>query len=262
VTTLGDRLASRLGLVLEAGRDGVGVVALEPGDHLLSHGVVRMAAWVLMVDIAGGLVADSEAGEDWVFTTDLSVRVPALRVPERVVATPRMLRLGRSSISAEVRAVEPNGAPFAYGQASFVRLARREGDNPKPSALELPRQTPLGAPLVEEAGIRVLDPSRGRVEVDLADALRNPAGAMQGAMVALVGEVAAEERASHEAGARQVVTDLDVRYLAMGQRGPITATAETVAPTPGAPLRVELRDQGKDDRVMAVMLARTAPAPG
>jgi acyl-coenzyme A thioesterase PaaI-like protein len=261
VTTLGDRLATRLGLALDPGHDGGGVVTLEPGPHLVSHGVVRTAVWVLMVDIAGGMLADLQAGQDWVFTTDLSVRVPELVVPDRVVATPRLLRLGRSGIGVEVRVVDRDGAPFAYGQAGFVRLARREGDNPKPS-IQLPRQRPLAFPLAEEAGIEVVDPSRGRVEVELAEALRNPAGAMQGAMVALLGEVAAEERASHDAGVRHVVTDLDVRYLAMGLVGPVVGTAEPVAPVAAAPLRVELRDRGKDDRVMAVMLARTAPAPG
>jgi len=115
--------------------------------------------------------------------------------------------------------------------------------------------------LAEAAGARTIDASIGHVEVDLDDALKNPAGAMQGAMVGLVGELSAEALAEHHTGRPHVVTDIDVRYLSMGRIGPVHARAEFVGPAAHGTVRVELRDRGNDDRVTAAILARVVPAP-
>ena len=53
----------------------------------------------------------------------------------------------------------------------------------------------LDRPLREEAGIVVLDPSAGALEMQVTPEFRNPAGTLQGAMVALFAEAAAEELA-------------------------------------------------------------------
>ena len=45
------------------------------------------------------------------------------------------------------------------------------------------------------AGIVVLDPAAGSLEMEVTPELRNPAGTLQGAMVALFAEAAAEELA-------------------------------------------------------------------
>ena len=52
----------------------------------------------------------------------------------------------------------------------------------------------LDKPLREEAGVEVLDASAGVVG-EVVPELLNPAGTLQGAMVALVAEAAAEELA-------------------------------------------------------------------
>ena len=255
------KLFGRLGIRAERSPDGE--VVLRPYPQVCAKGVVRPSVLALVVDMMGGFVAEAGTGTDWIFTSDLSLRAPARHVPGEVVATGRALRTGRGIVSTDVEMRE-GGEVFAYGQAGFSRVPRRHGDPPHPHLHEnrlrgeLP---PLERPLVEEVGVRVLDPSRGSVEVEMTDALRNPAGAMQGAIVALVAEVSAESLADHGRGSAQIVTDLDVRYLAMGREGPVTGSAEWIGPPEAGALRVELRDRGLGNRLMTSALARVAPAP-
>lgn len=258
-------LAARIGIEGGIGADGLEHMELRPYPELVNRGVVRISAYALMADMLGGWVADMHAEEDWVFTTDLSIRAPVLRVPERVHGTTAPLRVGRKNVAAEVHMRDETGVLFAYSHVGFVRTPRRPGDHPKPdfegAAAEWGQRPRITSPLDDEAGIKVVDPVVGRVEVVLADTLRNPAGAMQGAMVALVGEVAAESLATHHLRRPHVVTDLDVRYLAMGRVGPIHTRATFIGAPESATMHVELRDSGLDDRLMTVVLARTTPAP-
>lgn len=240
---------------------------LVPYPEIIHHGVVRISVLALVADMMGGWVADQHSQHDWVFTTDLSVRAPLLRVPPMILATGRAQRVGKGTIATEVHMHDEDGALVAYSHTGFVRIGRRYGDDPKPdfeSAAErwsTHRPERITDALDVAAGIQVVDAARGIVEVELRDELRNPAGAMQGAMVALVGEVAAETMAAHHLGTPQVVTDLDVRYLAMGRVGPVHAQAWFVGEPEHGTIHVELRDRGNGDRLMTALLARTAPAP-
>ena len=240
-------------------------VYLDPYPQLCAHGIVRISVWVLMADIMGGWQAERTSGNDWTFTTDLSVRAPVLRVPTRVTGTATTLRAGKGNVSAEVSMCDENGELFAYSHVGFIRMPRRPEDPPKPdmagSAERWGERELLTSLLAEAAGAHVLDAATGHIAVDLDDALRNPAGAMQGAMVALVGELAAEALGTHHLDHQQVVTDIDVRYLAMGRVGPIHAHASFIGPPTLGSVRVELHDLGNNDRLIAVILARLAPAP-
>jgi acyl-coenzyme A thioesterase PaaI-like protein len=256
---------ARIGIGGTVADDALQSVHLEPYPELCANGIVRIAVWVLMADIMGGWEAERSAGTDWVFTTDLSVRAPVLRVPGRVDGTGNALRVGRTNVATEVHMHDETGALFAYSQVGFVRMPRRPGDPPKPNMTESAQhwgeREQLTSLLAEAAGARIVHAATGHVEVALDDSLRNPAGAMQGAMVALVGELAAEELAGHALGAPQVVTDLDVRYLAMGRVGPVVSRASFIGPPASGSIRIELRDEGNAGRLIAAMLARTAPAP-
>jgi acyl-coenzyme A thioesterase PaaI-like protein len=262
---LTDMLPTRLGITGARSAEGLEHIWIEPMPQVCTGGVVRISVWALMADMMGGWIADRQAGNDWVFTTDLSVRAPVLRTPQRVIATGTALRLGKGNVATDVHLHDEHGMLFAYSQLGFVRMPRRPGDPPKPdmndSSARWGTRIPITAPLADEAGCIVRDAARGVVEVALTDALRNPAGAMQGAMVAIVGEVAAEALASHHLGEQHVVTDLDVRFLSMGRVGPIVSSAAFVGPAHGASIRIELRDQGNENRLMTALLARTAPAP-
>lgn len=261
-----DTVHAKIGILGTVADDALQSVFLEPYPQLVANGVVRISVWVLMADIIGGWEAEKTAGTDWTFTTDLSVRAPVLRVPAKVVGTGATLRAGKGNVATESRMVDEHGELFAYSHAGFIRMPRRPNDPPKPdmasSAQNWGEREQLTVLLAEAAGARTLDAASGHIEVDLDDSLRNPAGAMQGAMVALTGELAAEVLAEHHLGGPHVVTDIDVRYLAMGRVGPIHARAAFVGPPSHGTVRVEVRDAGAGDRVTSAILARVVRAPG
>lgn len=90
--------------------------------------------------------------------------------------------------------------------------------------------------------------------------LRNPAGTLQGAMVALVAEVAAEEMISARFEVPAVVTELDLRYLAQTGDGPVETRCSLLGEGPDAPIRVELFDRSRD-RLTMLAYAHAAVIP-
>jgi acyl-coenzyme A thioesterase PaaI-like protein len=106
----------------------------------------------------------------------------------------------------------------------------------------------MPVPFPEHVGVRVLSP--GTAEVDLVRFTTQGAGSLQGGIVALVAEVAAESLTASP------ILDLDVRYLNAVRVGPGRATATRV----GRDLvRVEVRDGGSNERLAALVMARVAP---
>lgn len=260
-------LTARLGIRRDpdAGEDPFRFV-LDVSPHVLVHGQIRRSVLALLVDMAAGWACEANVGEDWVFTSDLSVRAPLLAtVPTRVFTSGTMLRSGRTSAAADVFLRDEHGAEVGYGIGGFVRQGRRPGDNPKPSTdgfdLRAAAVAPIDGPLHDVAGVAVTDAAHGVVEVALTDALRNPAGVMQGAMVAMVAEAAAEALLEHQSGVPHVVTDLDVRYLRKAAVGPVRSRAWTIGTpgTDGAAVRVCLHDTGAGDALTSVHLLRGHP---
>jgi acyl-coenzyme A thioesterase PaaI-like protein len=258
-----DPVHARIG-VHRAVEGGDHLLELRPQQGLLVHGCVRISALVLMVDMGGGLAAHRAAFPDWTFTSDLSLRIAARPAPELIVADTRVLRAGRGTMMTEV-VLRGDGRELGLGYAGFNRQARRHGDHPNPDIDEAARRwgrfSPLDHSLVDTVGVRVVDAAAGAVEVAMRDELRNPAGALQGAMVAIVGEVAAEVLLAHHGAPRAVITDIDIRYLAMGRVGPIHSRARLLGDGPSDAVTVELFDRGNDDRIISTMLLRGAAAP-
>jgi len=247
--------------------DGAELVGhLEPLPATRIGTALRASVVAFLVDAAAGLLVDSDP-EAWTFTSDLSLRLPAAPAPARLDAFTTVLRGGRRSVTADVALVDDAGAPWGWSTIGFTRLERRPGDPEKP-IIDLSQASaiweqipPLDEPLRAAAGVRVLDAAEGRVEIGLRPDLANPAGALQGAIVALLAEVAAEELATHNAGAPRMVTELDIRFLGQGRGGPVRSQAWCIGPPSDEVFRVELRDAGADDKLLTVALARTRPLP-
>lgn len=232
-----------------------------PYPELCRAGVVRAAVNVMLADMLAGFVSEAQVEHDWIFTTDLSVRVDLRPAPAHIDGVGRPVRIGRNIVVAEVELTADDG-PYGYGIGSFIRVPRRHGDPEKPKLNEVGPATDtvrFDRPLAEEVGIEVTDPSCGAVAVPITDELRNPAGAMQGAIVGLTGEVAAETLADHVLGGTHVVTGLDIRYLNMGRVGPVRTHAAFVGDPAGGMIRVDLHDTGMDDRRMTSVIAHVSP---
>ena len=118
----------------------------------------------------------------------------------------------------------------------------------------------LSRPLREAAGVVVLDAAQGVLEMPVTPAVRNTAGTLQGAMVALFAEAAAEELVSTRFGIPAVVTELDLRYLAQTGEGPVQSACALLGDGPDAPVQVELSDRSTG-RLTTLVYARTAVVP-
>jgi acyl-coenzyme A thioesterase PaaI-like protein len=154
----------------------------------------------------------------------------------------------------------------ATGAIGFARVQRRPTDPVKPPASQerismmFDGSRTLDHLLREEAGIIVLDPIAGALEMQVTPELRNPAGTLQGAMVALFAEAAAEELASARFDMDAVVTELDLRYLAQTAAGPVQSVCTLLGDGPDAPIQVELSDRSSG-RLTTLAYARTATIP-
>jgi acyl-coenzyme A thioesterase PaaI-like protein len=245
--------------------DGQLMLDLTPQDATLHHGIVRASVLSFVIDAAAGISVDGDQ-DVWTLTSDLSLRMQPVPAPELVSSTSRVLRQGRRSSSCLVELAAGDGTPIASGVAGFASIPRRPDDPPKP--VMDPERAPevlsgvadLQLPLREEAGIEVVDAAEGVVELTVTPDLRNPAGTLQGAMVALVAEAAAEDLVSTRFESPCVVVDLDVRYLAQAHTGPLRTRSRLLGTGPDAPVQVELIDTSAD-RITTLVYARAVPVP-
>jgi acyl-coenzyme A thioesterase PaaI-like protein len=257
-------IPARLGVVAQV-LDGEFRLSLRPRDALLRGGALRASIIAFMIDVATGVVLDDDP-DAWMLTSDMSVRMRPLPAPSFVSTRSTILRRGRRSATAAVDLVTDEGEPVATGAIGFARVERRPTDPIKPPASTGRLSTmfdgsrTLGRPLREEAGIVVLDAASGSLEMQVTPELRNPAGTLQGAMVALFAEAAAEEVASARCGTTAVVTELDLRYLAQTGDGPVQSECTVLGDGPDAPIQVKLFDRSSG-RLTTLVYARAAVIP-
>ena len=257
-------IPARLGVVSEI-CDGEFRLRLHPRPEVLHHGAVRASVIAFMIDVAAGIVLDDDP-DAWMLTSDMSVRMQPVRAPASLSTRLTILRRGRRSATATVDLVSDEDHTVATGAIGFARVQRRETDPVKPQASGTRLTTMFGGsstlarPLREEAGIVVLDPKEGALEMQVTPELRNPAGTLQGAMVALLAEAAAEEMASSRFDLPAVVTELDLRYLAQTGAGPVQSRCRLLGEGPDAPIEVELSDISSE-RLTTLVYARTAVIP-
>ncbi len=232
--------------------------------EVLQHGVLRLSVLTFLADVSAGVTLDTDP-DSWTFTTDLSLRMPLGPAPGRVTATTSILRQGRRSAHGLVEIVDERRQLVAAGAIGFAHVPRKPHDPPKPrvspelmaerfSGLER-----LSRPLREEAGIIPVDPAQGVVEIAVRPEVCNPAGTLQGAMVALVAEAAAEDLIGSLAGEPVVVTELDIRYLAQAKEGPVRTQCRLLGEQADAPVEVRLTDTGTN-RLSTLVYARAVPA--
>jgi acyl-coenzyme A thioesterase PaaI-like protein len=259
VSEPGISLPGRLGVSARLD-DGTLVLELIPTAGTLHHGIVRASVLAFVIDVVAGIPLDQDAGM-WTLTSDMTVRMRPVPAPERIIATGTILRQGRRSATSRVDLVTDQGAPIATGAIGFARVPRRPGEPPKPTVPV--GQTPglfrnpptLAGMLRQEAGIEVIDAEAGVVQVEVTPELRNPAGTLQGAMVALVAESAAEDLMAARSGAPFVVTDLDLRYLRRTEAGPVVTRSRLLGSGPEASVEIELVDTSTDQITTLVYAA-------
>lgn len=258
-----------------------------------ADGGARAGVLATLVDVVGGLLGVRILRPDWMATADLTLQLVRPAVGPVVEARAELVRRGRTTMviealvvevdedGAEVPAGDGEGSPVAWSTLTFAVLPGGNRTLTEPLPFDLPPRMAISGhgldrPLVETLGMTVEDAASGRVSLPVHPYLHNSIGAVQGGVMALLGEVAAAEAlgaAAGRSGASMVVTDLQVAYLTLGRVGPIV-TRTTVLDRGGVDgaagasrsgsAVVELVDSGAGDRLTTVINARgmTAEAFG
>lgn len=256
---------SRLGTTALVDERGLVVEMVDMQAEVLHHGVLRLSVLTFLVDVSAGVTLDTDP-DAWTFTTDLSLRMTPVPAPAKVTAFTTILRQGRRSAHGLVEVVDGDQGLLAAGAIGFAHVPRKAHEPPKPRvsaemmAGRFTRAERLSRPLREEAAIVPIDPARGVVEMAVRPEVCNPAGTLQGAMVALVAESAAEDLVGTRAGAPVVVTELDIRYLARAEVGPVRTESRALGGGTYDPVEVRLVD-ASTGRITTLVYARAAPVP-
>jgi uncharacterized protein (TIGR00369 family) len=225
------------------------------------NGALRSGVLATLADMAGGEAAVRAAHPSWVATSDLvlhGIRPVSAGV---VCARASVLRKTRATIVLEVELSQAEDLAglatmtFAVLEAkSEVQRMGTGGDEPRtdfgrPGAR-------LRAAVSEALGLRILDRPGGVVEQDLTPYVVNSLGALQGGVVAVALEVAAESVGRTLLGGRASVLDLSINYLSLVRTGPARTRARALRRRENEALvRVELRDAGGADRLCTVATA-------
>jgi acyl-coenzyme A thioesterase PaaI-like protein len=171
-----------------------------------------------------------------------------------VEAHTRVLRSGRTTVVLEV-GLSNGGRPIGFATMTFSVLPRRD-DNPvitfgnpeaRRTSLVLPGSG-FAAPVLDALGVEVVDAARGVVDVPVTDYSRNSLGALQGGVVAIAADVAAEQALRAACGAPVTVKDMQLTYLALVRDHVRTSTEVLHASPSYGSAYVDLVDVGSESR--------------
>ena len=235
----------------------------EADPHLLDDaGRLRSGMLLGMVDTVGGICGGLASLPRWVVSTNIAAQVVPTPVTGPIRLDAHILRVGnRGTVTAIAgfdegtgrrlceavltsAALEPSGGPPDHARPLRLPVAPRDDDPPTPE---------------DFYGIRPRrDGSGDGVELDLDAHVRNPWGILHGGVTtSLIG--AAVDIAM---GRPTPITSEVLRFLAPGRVGPVSAHAVAIGDRPNATvLRVEVRDHGADDRLIAFAVVTTRDDP-
>ncbi len=213
-------------------------------------GSVRAGALATLVDMAGGEGAIRAVRPDWVATSDLVLHVNAPVREGVVVARPQVLRRTRSTVVLEVT-LSLCEREIGLTTLTFAVLSAREGARRMGTGAEEARTdfalpgSGLAVPLLEALQCRVVDAAAGVVEVPITPYVGNSLGALQGGVVAMLIELAAESAGRALLGRDVAVQDLAVNYLRLVRTGPARTRCRLLRRVDGeALLHVAVSDSG------------------
>ena len=227
-------------------RMATGIVELQEALKAPSRRRPRLSILAAIADAMMGITVCFNVTPDIPSTVDLSISLLRETTANELVVETEVLKIGRSISSGELRFRETSDGPLV-GRGFMSFAATR---NPEAFLPELHRTTVNTGTIHESffdyVGLRVED--GGAAAIDLTGFVANAAHSLQGGIVTLLGEVAIEELSGRD------VIDLDVRFLRAVSVGPARATATLIGEDT---YRAEVRDLGNNERVCAVVVART-----
>ncbi len=220
-------------------------------------GHARAGVLATLVDVIGGGLAARAARPGWIATADLTLHVVGPARPGTTVeARASVLRVGRTTVVLNVELVDEAERAIGLATMSFSVLPRRD-INPDIDDVDGPATTAwtsnagLRVPLADMLRAQPVDASPGELLVPITDWGRNSMGAMQGGVVAMVADLAAEHSLRATTGMPLVVADMHLTYLGFGRTGPVRTTTRLLgAARTHASARVDIVDTGAENRHM------------
>jgi acyl-coenzyme A thioesterase PaaI-like protein len=221
----------------------------------------HIAALLTFADSVTGLLAGVATAPRISVTVDFRVRILQAPSAGEYEIEARILRTGRTITIGETTFLTPGGrpgesTPFAVAVGTFVASPRpvderQEDFRGRPARRNRPT---LSVPFTERVALRMIEPGIG--EVYLRSDLTNSTGTIQGGVLGILGEMAAQTLASADTGRTFVVDDLDVRYLRAARVGPARSSARLLQlHGDRATVAVEIHDTGMDDRLVTSVIA-------
>ena len=241
-------------------------------DHVRNaSGAAGLGLLVALTDVSGATVAMAAASPDWPATADLAYQAIGPIMEGPALAEARLVRRGSKTIVVEVEVFDGLGSedtadarPAGAGVITFGRLPGSASAITIDPTKNMGRSTAsrrdsrLATPLLDEIGLRVVDAEAGQVELDKSDYIRNSFGTINGGVMGMVMQGAAE--AAGAAFGHLVATDIQLHYLAQTKTGPLRASTRVLRATSDhAVCRVRAVDAGNDDLVVALATVTLQP---
>jgi len=245
-------------------RDDLGSTLTLPvvPELLDESGGLRAGVVGTVADIVCGEVALRRVVPGWMATSSMSLQLAKLPGDGTLRVRPRLLRHGRTTLVLEVAIdhVETERS-CGLGILSFAILPKQTerqsramwAEEPAPVTTFANASSGFTKPLLETIGLQP-DPDDTCVcHLQPVPYLGNTLGAMQGGVVSMLIDAAAERFGSSALGAPCRVAGLELHYLELARKGPVRATAREVGRLgSGITVRVELHDEGRDETLLTL----------
>lgn len=252
-------IARYMGLRMrEVGEPQPGSAALTGSAPAASYlrsadGGIAMGALLTLADSVAGLCGGLAALPGWVVSTNLMLRAVNRQVVGPIGLESRVHRVGRHMTATGVTVTDLGADNAIVADGALTSAILEPSDGPpqfeRPVVLAAPPVDPATAPsLTEFLGAAPAGPNSLSLEV--TDALRNPWGILHGGATAALVDLAG----CHAAGA-DATTDCVLHFLSPARIGPVRASVVRHGRrADGTLLRIEVRDRGNSDRLVAVAI--------
>lgn len=242
-----------------------------------ASGAAALGYLCAAVDVSAAVVALIAGQPEWTATADLALHRATPITEGPVVVDSRLVRAGSNIVVVGVDVYDGAGRARdelldssalrrgAHSIVTFARIPRHASavaDRFDPGAdlgqwrhngPDDPAATQV--PILDRIGLRVVDPAAGVVELDQTPYVANSFGTINGGVLGMVFQGAAE--AAHPG---MVAVDAQIHYLAQSKVGPARTSCTRIRETPNhAVCSFDLVDTGNGSRLLShavVTLAR------
>jgi uncharacterized protein (TIGR03086 family) len=249
-------------------------ISLAPVEDSVRNaaGAASLGFLAALVDTNAALIALIAGQPDWTATADLGFHATGWLTEGPALVEGRLERAGSNIVVVGTQLFDGNGLEdldafvrrdgaeptrVARGLVTFARIPARasvsagrfDGAAVIGQRRRLaPSEPPEPVPLTERIGLDVVDAASGVVELRRSDYVRNSFGTINGGVLGVLFQAAAESAVPGLVG-----TDLQIHYLAQATVGPARTSVDVLRHAGDhAVCGVHAVDAGNDDRVLAL----------